>query len=92
MKKSSGNQGFIKAIVMIVIALLILSYFGLNIRAIVNSPAGKENFSFTQELMIKTWDHYLKAPVTYVWNDIFIKLIWDPAIHALQNGRGIDTQ
>lgn len=68
---------------MIVIALLILSYFGLNIRAIVNSPAGQENFSYAQELMIKAWDGYLKKPVIYLWKDIFLDLIWNPAVENL---------
>ena len=79
--KLSQNRGLIRTIVLIVIALLILSYFGLNLRDIVNSPAGKDNFSFTQEVMIKIWS-YIKGPVTYLWH-IFIDLIWNPAIEAL---------
>ncbi len=83
MKKIPHNQGFIRTIILIVVALLILSYFGLNIRDIVNSPAGRDNFSFTQEIMINVWNNYLKKPVTYLWNDIFLDLIWNPAIEAL---------
>jgi hypothetical protein len=63
MKKIPGNQGFIRTILIIIIALLILSYFGLNIRTIVNSPAGSDNFSYVQEVMINVWDNYLKKPV-----------------------------
>jgi hypothetical protein len=87
MKTIPTNRGFIRTIIIIVIALLILSYFGLNIRDIVNSPAGRDNFSYTQEVMIKIWDNYLEKPVTYLWNDIFIELIWNPAIEALEEMR-----
>lgn len=72
-----------RTIIFIIIVLLVLSYFGLNIRAIVNSPTGQENFSYAQELMIKVWDNYLEKPVTYLWKDIFLDLIWDPAIENL---------
>ena len=84
MKKIPHNQGFIRTVIIIVVALLILSYFGFNIRDIVNSPAGRDNFSYTQEIMIKVWNNYLKKPVTYLWNDIFLELIWEPAIDALK--------
>jgi len=76
------NRGFIRTIIIIVIALLILSYFGLNIRAIVNSPAGHDNFTYVQEVMYNIWTNYLKGPVTYIWH-IFIDLIWNPAIENL---------
>ena len=82
--KRNTNKGLIRAIVLVIIALLILSYFGLNIREIVNSPAGKENFTYTQEIMVKAWNKYLKIPASYVWNDIFIKLLWEPNIGALK--------
>ncbi len=84
MKKIPHNQGFIRTIILIVVALLILSYFGFNIRDIVNSPAGRDNFSFTQEIMINVWNNYLKKPVMYLWNDIFLELIWEPAIDSLK--------
>ncbi len=83
MKYNTGNRGLVKTIILIVIALLILSYFGLNLRDIVNSPAGRDNFSYTQEVMINVWDNYLKRPVMYLWNDIFLELIWYPAIDNL---------
>ncbi len=79
--------GLIRTVLIIIVVLLILSYFGLNIRDIVNSPTGRDNFSYTQELMIKVWDKYLEKPVTYLWQDIFLDLIWDPAIGNLQKMR-----
>ena len=82
MSKVPKNRGLVRTVIVIIIALLILSYFGLNIRAIVNSPAGHENFTYVQELMLKVWNNYLKVPVMYLWH-IFIDLIWNPAIENL---------
>lgn len=82
-KREYKKGGIVRTIILVVSALLILSYFGLNIRAIVNSPTGQDNFSYSQEIMIKVWNNYLKGPATYLWNDIFIKLIWNPAIENL---------
>ncbi len=82
-KRNTNRGGLIRLIIYIVIILLIISYFGLNIRTIVNSPAGQENFTYVQGIMITVWNGYLKKPVLYLWNDIFLKLIWEPAIENL---------
>ena len=65
------------------IFVLGLSFFGISLEAIVNSPAGQENFSYVQEIMINVWNNYLKKPVMYLWKDIFLDLIWNPAINNL---------
>jgi hypothetical protein len=82
-KRSLSRGGLLRTVIFIIIVLLVLSYFGLNIRAIVNSPTGQENFTYAQEIMINVWQNYLKKPVLYLWNDIFLKLIWNPAIENL---------
>lgn len=79
------NKGLIKMIVVIVIALLILSYFGFNLRTLVDSPTTQENFNYAISFIVDIWNNYLKTPVMYVWNDVFIKLIWGPALEALKD-------
>lgn len=86
-KRNASRGGLLRTVLFIIIILLVLSYFGFNIRAIVNSPAGQENFTYAQELMIDAWNGYLKKPVTYLWKDIFIELIWNPAIDNLKKIR-----
>ncbi len=83
-KKTDNRGGLLRMVIYIIVILLILSYFGLNIRAIVNSPTGQDNFTYVQQLMVDTWNGYLKKPVLYLWNDIFLDLIWNPAIDNLQ--------
>jgi cell division protein FtsB len=82
------NKGLIRTIVLVVIALLILSYFGFNLRNLVDSPNTQDNFNVAISFVIDVWNDYLKTPAMYLWNDIFLKLIWKPAIEILQNRTG----
>lgn len=82
--KAAGKRGLIKMIVIIVVALLIISYFGINIRALVSAPTTQDNFSYVATTSVSIWNNYLKAPTTYVWNKIFVELIWNPAIDGLK--------
>ena len=73
----------IKYILIIVVALLALSYFGFNLQALIQSPTTQSNFSYVATAMTTFWNNYLKRPATYVWNEIFVKLIWGPAIENM---------
>lgn len=84
-KPKTTNKGLIKAIVVIIIALLILSYFGFNLRELASSPTTQDNFHYALNFVIDGWNNYLKGPVTYLWNEIFLKLIWTPALQILQS-------
>ena len=79
------DRGLVKAIIIILIALLILAYFGLNIRSIVDSPTFADNWNFLKDLIVDVWTDYLKKPVTYLWN-IFWNFIWTPTIENLESG------
>ena len=80
--KYTSQKGIIKIIILIVIALLILSYFGYNIRSIVSAPNTQDNFSYVGGFVVDVWNNYLKAPAAYLWG-VFISLIWTPAIDNL---------
>ena len=71
-----GN-GFIKTIVIIVIALIILGYFGYNVQDIVNSPMVQKNLNYAWDLVKYVWNNYLKAPTIFIWEKIIIGLGWD---------------
>ena len=46
----------VKLAVWIIVLVLALSFFGISIQAIVNSPAGQENFSYLLNLLSQFWD------------------------------------
>lgn len=76
------EQGFIKLIIIIVIALLVLSYFGFDLEKAVKDPKTQKNFNFVERTVLAIWQNVLKKPVMYVWH-IFVDLIWQPAINNL---------
>lgn len=82
-KGPAGNKGLIRIIIIIIIALLILGYFNINLRNIVNAPTTQDNISYIATSTVFVWNNYLKAPATYVWG-IFINLIWEPALYNLE--------
>lgn len=44
-----------KAIFWIFVLVLALSFFGISIQAIINSPAGQENFGYMMNLLSQGW-------------------------------------
>ncbi len=49
-------MGLVKAILLIVVALVILGYFGYNLRDIVNSPAVRDNLAYVWGFVVKFWE------------------------------------
>lgn len=70
------NGGFIKIIVLILIAVLVLSYFNFDIKSFVESPQTQSNLGYTVSLSNTIWNNYLSKPITYFWNNIFLGLLW----------------
>lgn len=46
----------LKLIFWIVVGILALSFFGISLRGIIESPAGQENFGFAWTLVVMGWD------------------------------------
>ncbi len=70
------QKGLIKAIFVIVIALIVLGYFGFNISDIISGPTVQANLSSAWDFVSKIWNNYLLAPCLYVWNKFVIGIIW----------------
>lgn len=78
------QSGFIKIILIIVIALIVLGYFGLNIGDIIASPIVKQNLSWFWNFLTTTWSTYLSGPATWLWNHL-IKILWDMFLQGVGN-------
>jgi hypothetical protein len=76
------DQGFIKWIILIVIALIILGYFGFNLRDAVEAPATRDNLSFFKDILLSVWNNILKVPALFVWEHVI-----SPLIHMLTVGK-----
>lgn len=81
----SYNKGLIKTVILVVIALIVLGYFGFNVGDIINSPTVQANLQFTWNFVLNIWNNYLSVPFNYVWNTFVIGVLW----RLLQTGAGV---
>lgn len=73
----------IKYIVIGLIALLVLSFFGYDLQSIVEAPITQRNLGYVWDGVTFIWDEYLSRPITYFWNNIFIGILWNSFLHNL---------
>lgn len=85
---NSGAQGgyIVKLILIIIAVLLIISYFNIDLENVATSPTAKKNFGYVGNTIVYVWDHFLKKPVTIVYNFIYT-YIWEPALGGLERMR-----
>lgn len=85
----------IKWIIILVIGLVVLGYLGFDVRKAVEAPTTQTNIEYVKNAVVYVWNKYLARPASYLWNDIFIKLIWTTAIENLtkiKNGEPTNVQ
>ena len=70
------KKGLIKTIIIIMIALIVLGYFGFNIGDIINSPTVQANLHIVWDLVLKIWNNYLAGPCLYVWDKFVVGVLW----------------
>jgi hypothetical protein len=70
------KKGLIKTIILIVIALIVLGYFGFNVGDIINSPTVQSNLNTAWGFVSNIWNNYLAAPVLYVWDKFVVGILW----------------
>lgn len=46
----------IKLILLVIVALLVLSFFGISLQGIIESPAGQANIGFVWGYIVLAWD------------------------------------
>ncbi|MEK9166157.1 MAG: hypothetical protein AAB846_00290 [Patescibacteria group bacterium] len=56
MKKINKSGGLVKMILLIVVGLVVLGYFGYNLRDIVNSPSVGENLAYAWDMVKRAWN------------------------------------
>jgi hypothetical protein len=82
-----GGISILGMFVLAIILLLVLSYYKINIKEVVNSPTGQDNINYVTENTKTFWDKYLKDPASYLWNDVFVKIFWASFIDNMERIR-----
>ena len=93
---SNKQSGFIIKLVLIIIALiLILSFLGIDIQSVVESPQAQKNIAYVVDLGKLVWNKYLEQPILYFWQNIFIDLLWESFVvnmEHIKQGEPTDLQ
>lgn len=76
------DKGFIKAVIIILIAIIILGYvFHISIVDVINDPKVQQSLGFIWNNVIMPVWNYVQAPIMWVWNNFVIGIVWN-AIQA----------
>ncbi|MEK7190528.1 MAG: hypothetical protein AAB661_02070 [Patescibacteria group bacterium] len=70
-----------------VILILVLSYFRISIKSVVESPTGQENINYVGGGTKSLWTAYFAEPASYLWNDIWVKIFWRGFISNMERIR-----
>ena len=84
MEFKNDKRGLVKWIVIILIAVIVLSFFGFNLRSIIESDLTQNNLGYLWGLGVIVWDDYLSQPILYFWHNIFINLLWDSFVDNME--------
>lgn len=88
-KNSTQNKGIsiLGILILGFILVLVLSFFNISIKSVVESPVGQENINYVGDTSKSVWDKYLKEPVDYLWNDVWIDIFWQGFINNMERIR-----
>jgi hypothetical protein len=90
MEKLTNKQkgmSILGILVLAVVIILVLSYFGISIKSVVESPTGQENINYVGGASKSLWTTYLAEPAAYLWNDVWIKIFWKGFISNMERIR-----
>ncbi|MBI2108598.1 MAG: hypothetical protein HYT93_00250 [Parcubacteria group bacterium] len=79
-----NQKGFLRLILLIIIVIIVLSYFNIDIRGIIEAPQTQSNLQYVWGFTVTVWQEYLRSPVLYFWNNIFINLLWESFVSNLE--------
>ncbi len=72
----------IKYIILALIVVIVLSYFGYDLKAIVDAPVTQSNLGYVWSGVSWGWDQ-VKGPVTYIYNNVIIGILWQAFVSNL---------
>lgn len=95
LNKINQKTGLIRTIILIVIAIIVISFFGFDLQGIIEAPQTQKNLSYVWGFVVMVWDNYLSVPALYFWHNIFLNIIWDAFtdnLDRIKSGEGSELQ
>ncbi|MCM2339172.1 MAG: hypothetical protein NDI62_01820 [Burkholderiales bacterium] len=86
-KKENKGISLIGILILCFILILVLSYFNISVKKVVESPVAQENITYVGGGSVSFWNKYLKQPASYLWNDVFVDIFWKSFINNMERIR-----
>ena len=89
MNKFNNKKGIsiVGILILGFILILILSYFKISVRSVVESPEAQDNITYVGGGTRNLWNDYFKEPASYLWNDIFKNIFWASFVDNMERIR-----
>jgi len=94
-KTKKGEMSILGILVMGFLIIIVLSYFNISLKSIVESPTGQENVNYVKDTTKSVWTKYLAEPVEYLWNDVWVDIFWKGFIlnmERIRDGRPTEME
>ena len=86
-KKINGGISLIGMLILGFIIILILSYYKISLKSVVESPVAQDNIQYVQGQGRDIWTDYLQKPADYLWNKVFKDILWASFINNMERIR-----
>ncbi len=77
------NRGLLKMIILIIIGLVALGYFGFDLAEIIKKPGVQNNLTYVWDFIVKIYNSYLKTAFVFIWNEIFVDIFWEMILRPI---------
>jgi len=85
--KEKGGISLVGILILGFILILVLSYYKISIKSVVESPTAKENINYVGGTSKNLWNDYLKKPADYFWNKVVKDLLWKSFVNNMERIR-----
>ncbi|MCX6757991.1 MAG: hypothetical protein NTZ44_03880 [Candidatus Nomurabacteria bacterium] len=95
LNKKNGGISILRILILAFLLIFVLSYFHVDIQSTVENPQTQSNLNYVRGQTESLWTHYLAGPAHYIWQDIFVNLLWSAFVTNMQrirDGQPTDLQ
>lgn len=94
MNPENKQDGFIGILISIVAALVLAqAVFHIDVVSFLRSPSTLEVVDYIKRAIVLVWDKFLVLPVSFIWEQIFVDIIWKGGVYAFDMLKGwVDSQ
>lgn len=78
--RQTHNKGLIGILVIIVLAIITLSYFNVDLEKVANEPDVQKNIEYISNQTTTFWKTNLEKPFHEFWTTIVVKELWNAVI------------